>query len=133
MKGKYFIGFYIGPATVISLYFLYNLPLLDSICYFFLTMLFTRIIFKKEINDYLFCYILSLVCLFIAAMGTAELSFAFIFTAFFIVISWSMIFYQLRVDREIEITLMKTSLTFAQEDEDYFKNEKVGGAFFGYT
>tara|TARA_B100000959_G_scaffold230054_1_gene245927 strand:- start:1563 stop:3689 length:2127 start_codon:yes stop_codon:yes gene_type:complete len=133
IKNKNFYGFYFGPLTVIFLYFVLNLPLLDTFCYILLALLFTRIIYKKEINDYLFCNIISLACLLIGAMGTADFSFGLIFMAFFIVISWSMILYHLRVEKEDEIKLESKAHRYAPSDKDAFKKEKIEGSFFGLT
>ncbi len=133
ITGKNYWGYYIGPLALILGYFVFNLPIFDSLCYFLLILLFTRIVFKKEINDYLFCYILSLACLVIGAMGTAEFSFAFIFITFFIVISWSMIFYHLRKEKEDELNLKKSAVKYTLHDSHTFTNEKIGSSFFCLT
>lgn len=133
IKGKSFPGFYIGPLALIFSYFVFDLPLLDTFCYFFLILLFTRIVYKKEINDYLFCYIISLACLLIGAMGAAELSFGAVFLAFFIVISWSMILYHLCSEKEDELKLKKSAVKYALYDDNAYRKEKIGGSFFGLT
>lgn len=133
MKDKYFWGYYIGPIILIISYYIFLLPLLETFCYFFLIVLFTRIIYKKEINDYLFCSIISLACLLIGAMGTAEFSFALIFISFFIVISWSMILYHLRVEKEDELKSKKSFIQYTFSDGKTFQKEKIGGSFFALT
>ncbi len=132
-KSDKFYGFYFGPFTVVLLYFVLNLPLLDTFCYILLALLFTRIVFKKEINDYLFCNMISLACLLIGAMGTADFSFGVIFMIFFIVISWSMILYHLRVEKEDEIKLDSKAHRYTPSDKNAFKKEKIEGSFFGLT
>mgnify|MGYP002818133776 CR=1 FL=1 len=133
IKRKNFFGFYLGPLTVVLLYFVLNLPLLDTFCYILLALLFTRIVLKKEINDYLFCSIISLACLLIGAMGTADFSFGLIFMTFFIVISWSMILYHLRVEKEDEIKLESKGQRYTPSDKKAFQKEKIEGSFFGLT
>ncbi len=133
IKSKNFYGFYFGPLTVVFLYFVLNLPLLDTFCYILLALLFTRIVFKKETNDYLFCNIISLTCLLIGAMGTADFSFGLIFMAFFIVISWSMILYHLRVEKEDEIKLESKAHRYTPSDKNAFRKEKIESSFFGLT
>lgn len=133
ITGKHFWGYYIGPFALIISYFVFNLPIFDSLCYFLLVLLFTRIVFKKETNDYIFCYVLSLACLVIGAMGTAEFSFAFIFIAFFIVISWSMIFYHLRKENEDNLKLKNPADKYTLYDENVLQNEKIGASFFSLT
>ena len=133
IKSKNYYGFYFGPLTVVLFYFIFSLPLLDAFCYILLTLLFTRIVFKKEINDYLFCYIISLTCLLIGAMGTADFSFGFIFMAFFIVISWGLILYHLRAEKEDEIKLENVAHGYAPYGGRKFGNERIESTFFGLT
>ena len=66
-------------------------------------------------------------------MGTADFSFGLIFMAFFIVISWSMILYNLRAEKEDEIKLESKAHRYTPSDKNTFKKEKIGGAFFGLT
>tara|TARA_Y100000031_G_scaffold151328_1_gene192347 strand:- start:151 stop:1920 length:1770 start_codon:yes stop_codon:yes gene_type:complete len=66
-------------------------------------------------------------------MGTADFSFGFIFMAFFIVISWSMILYHLRAEKENEIKLEGMVHRYTPSDKRTFLKEKIESSFFGLT
>ena len=81
------------------LYFAFNLPLLDLIAGFLVYLIFARFIFKSEFNDYLFGYLVAIVCLLVAAIFEQNLAFGMIFLGFYMVLSWCLIFYTLMVER----------------------------------
>ncbi len=81
------------------LYFGFNLPLLELIAGFLVYLIFSRFIFKSEFNDYLFGYLVAIVCLLIGAIFEQNLTFGLIFLGFYLVLSWCLIFYTLMVER----------------------------------
>jgi protein-glutamine gamma-glutamyltransferase len=62
-------------------------------------LIFARFIFKSEFNDYLFGYLVAIVCLLIGAIFEQNLTFGVIFLGFYLVLSWCLIFYTLMVER----------------------------------
>ena len=81
------------------LYFTFNLPLLELVAGFLVYLLFARFIFKTEFNDYLFGYLIAIVCLLIGAIFEQGLAFGMIFLGFNLVLSWCLIFYTLISER----------------------------------
>lgn len=81
------------------LYFGFDLPLLELIAGFLVYLIFSRFIFKSEFNDYLFGYLVAIVCLLIGAIFEQNLTFGLIFLGFYLVLSWCLIFYTLMVER----------------------------------
>ena len=76
-------------------YFVFNFPLLELVAGFLVYLLFARFIFKSEFNDYLFGYLIAIVCLLIGAIFEQGLAFGIIFLSFNLVLSWCLIFYTL--------------------------------------
>jgi protein-glutamine gamma-glutamyltransferase len=81
------------------LYFAFNLPLLELVTGFLVYLLFARFIFKSEFNDYLFGYLIAIVCLLIGAISQQGLGFGIIFLSFNLVLSGCLIFYTLISER----------------------------------
>ena len=81
------------------LYFSFNLQLLELVAGFLVYLLFARFIFKTEFNDYLFGYLIAIVCLLIGAIFEQGLAFGMIFLGFNLVLSWCLIFYTLMSER----------------------------------
>lgn len=81
------------------LFFTFNLPLLDLVAGFLVYLLFARFIFKSEFNDYLFGYLIAIVCLLIGAIFEQDLAFGMIFLGFNLVLSWCLILYTLTSER----------------------------------
>jgi protein-glutamine gamma-glutamyltransferase len=77
------------------LFFAFNLPLRELLAGFLVYLLFARFIFKSEFNDYLFGYLIAIVCLLIGAIFEQNLTFGFIFLSFNLVLSWCLILYTL--------------------------------------
>ncbi|MBI5427467.1 MAG: DUF3488 domain-containing protein [Nitrospinae bacterium] len=88
-------GFFILPV----LYFGFNLPLVELVVGFLAVLFFSRFIFKTELNDYLYGYLLAVICLLLGAIYIRDLAFAFIFLSFYLVLCWSLIFYNMMVER----------------------------------
>lgn len=108
------------------LYFAFNLPLLDLVAGFLVYLIFTRFIFKSEFNDYLFGYLIAIVCLLIGAIFQQSLAFGVIFLSFYLVLSWCLIFYTLIAERtgsRSPPTNFKTA----------GKNERPGSALLGWS
>ncbi len=81
------------------LYFSFDLPLLDLVVWFIAYLMFTRFLLKSELNDYLFGYLLAIVCLLVGALYAQDLSFGVAFLAFYLTLSWCLIFYNLTVEK----------------------------------
>jgi protein-glutamine gamma-glutamyltransferase len=104
------------------IYFAFNLPLRDVVAGYLVYLLFTRFIFKSDFNDYLFGYLIAIVCLLIGAIYEQNLTFGLIFLAFNLVLSWSLILYTLMSEQnkgpalkgiEKNVALGSTLLTWA--------------------
>ena len=66
---------------------------------FLVFILLTRFVFKSELNDYLYGYLISIVCLLIGAIFIQDLVFGILFLAFYLVLSWCLMFYNMMVER----------------------------------
>jgi protein-glutamine gamma-glutamyltransferase len=81
------------------LYFGFDLPLLDLLVWILIFLLFSRLIFKTELNDYLFGYVLNLICLLLGAMVAHDLVFALLFLSFYLVLGGGLIHYHLLAEQ----------------------------------
>ncbi|MGK0180341.1 MAG: hypothetical protein ACI8PD_002148, partial [Nitrospinales bacterium] len=88
-----------GFLLVISLYLGFGLPILNLVSGFLVYLLYTRFIFKTEFNDYLFGYLIAIVCLLIGALYVQDLAFGLIFISFYLVLSWCLISYHLMAEQ----------------------------------
>ena len=79
---------------MISLYLVFGLPILNLISGFLVYLLYTRFIFKTEFNDYMFGYLIAIVCLLIGALYVQDLTFGLVFLSFYLVLSWCLISYR---------------------------------------
>lgn len=86
----------LAPAL---LYFGFDLPLLDLLVWVLIFLLFSRLIFKTELNDYLFGYVLNLICLLLGAMVAQDLIFALLFLSFYLVLGGGLIHYHLMAEQ----------------------------------
>jgi hypothetical protein len=84
-----------GLLLVIALYLGFGLPILNLVSGFLVYLLYTRFIFKTEFNDYLFGYLIAIVCLLIGALYVQDLAFGLVFLSFYLVLSWCLISYHL--------------------------------------
>lgn len=80
------------------LYF-FDFQVLDLLVIFLILVLFTRIIYKTELNDYLYGYLIAIVCLLVGAIYIADFIFGVLFLSFYLVLCWALIFYNLMVER----------------------------------
>ena len=80
------------------LYF-FDFQVLDLLVTFLILVLFTRIIYKTELNDYLYGYLIAIVCLLVGAIYIADFIFGVLFLSFYMVLCWALIFYNLMVER----------------------------------
>lgn len=81
------------------IYFIWKPPILDLTVWFLAFLLLTRFIFKSELNDYLYGYLISIVCLLIGALFIHDLVFGLLFLAFYLVLCWCLMFYNMMVER----------------------------------
>jgi protein-glutamine gamma-glutamyltransferase len=81
------------------LYFGFDLPLLDLLVWVLIFLLFSRLIFKTELNDYVFGYVLNLICLLLGAMVAHDLIFALLFLSFYLVLCGGLIHYHLMAEQ----------------------------------
>jgi len=81
------------------LYFAFDVSLFDLTIWFVVFLIFTRFLLKAEINDYLFGYMLAIVCLFIGALYVQSISYGFIFLMFYLALSLCLIFYNMSVEK----------------------------------
>lgn len=88
-----------GFLLVTLLYFGFNLPVLNLISWFLVYLLYTRFIYKTEFNDYLFGYLIAIVCLLIGALYIKGLAFGAVFLGFYLVLSWCLISYHLMAEQ----------------------------------
>jgi hypothetical protein len=109
-----------------SVYFLLKVPLLDLVTWFLVLIMFSRMIFKSEVNDYLFGYLIAIVCILLGALFTQSISFAIIFFAFYMVLCWSLIFYNMMVERAGSHSPPELFKTIGN-------NETAGAALFGLS
>lgn len=88
-----------GMVIAPLLYFVLQLPPLELLVGFLLIVFFSRFIFKTEINDYLYGYLIAIVCLMLGAIYIRDLVFGFVFLAFYLTLCWSLMFYNILVER----------------------------------
>jgi hypothetical protein len=88
-----------GLLALPLLYFSFDLALMDLLVWILIALLFSRLVFKTELNDTIFGYLISLTCLLLGAMVTNDLAFALIFLTFYLVLSWGLITYNMMADQ----------------------------------
>jgi len=81
------------------IYFIWKPPILDLTVWFLIFILLTRFVFKSELNDYLYGYLISIVCLLIGALFIQDMVFGLLFLSFYFVLCWCLIFYNMMVER----------------------------------
>ncbi len=88
-----------GLVVLPLIYFLWEPPILDLTVWFLIFIMLTRFVFKSEFNDYLYGYLISIVCLLIGALFIQNLVFGLLFLSFYLVLGWCLMFYNLMVER----------------------------------
>ena len=88
-----------GLIVLPLIYFIWKPPILDLTVWFLVFILLTRFVFKSELNDYLYGYLISIVCLLIGALFIQDLVFGALFLAFYLVLCWCLMFYNMMVER----------------------------------
>jgi protein-glutamine gamma-glutamyltransferase len=88
-----------GFLLIISLYLGFGFSILNLVSGFLVYLLYTRFIFKTDFNDYLFGYLIAIVCLLIGALYVQDLSFGLVFISFYLVLSWCLISYHLMAEQ----------------------------------
>ncbi|MEE8268426.1 MAG: DUF3488 and transglutaminase-like domain-containing protein, partial [Nitrospinaceae bacterium] len=88
-----------GLVTLPLIYFIWKPPILDLTVWFLIFILLTRFVFKSELNDYLYGYLISIVCLLIGALFIQDMVFGLLFLSFYLVLCWCLIFYNMMVER----------------------------------
>ncbi len=89
----------IGLVILPLIYIIWKPPILDLTVWFLIFILLTRFIFKSELNDYLYGYLISIVCLLIGALFIQDMVFGLLFLSFYLVLCWCLIFYNMMVER----------------------------------
>jgi hypothetical protein len=87
----------IGAAFFVFFYFLGDLPILPVLVSFLILIMFIKLVFKSELNDYLYGYLIGIVYLLIGAIYARGLSFGVLFLTFYLVLCWVLILYNLVV------------------------------------
>jgi hypothetical protein len=88
-----------GLVILPLIYFIWKLPILDLTVWFLIFILLSRFVFKSELNDYLYGYLISIVCLLIGAIFIQDMVFGVLFLSFYLVLCWCLIFYNMMVER----------------------------------
>jgi transglutaminase-like putative cysteine protease len=88
-----------GLPALPLLYFVFHLPLLETVTAFLTVLLLSRFVFKTELNDYLYGHLIAVVCLLIGAIFIHGLEFGAVFLAFYLTLSFCLIFYNMLVER----------------------------------
>jgi hypothetical protein len=89
----------IGAAILPLVYIVWEPPILDLTVWFLIFILISRFVFKSELNDYLYGYLISIVCLLIGALFIQDMVFGLLFLSFYLVLCWCLIFYNMMVER----------------------------------
>ena len=89
----------VGLIILPLVYFTIAISMIDFTAYALVFILITRFIFKTELNDYLFGYLIAIVCMLAGAIFTQGLVFGAIFLSFYITLCWNLIFYNMFVER----------------------------------
>ena len=108
------------------LYFGFDLPLLDTLVWVLMVLLFSRLVFKTELRDTVFGYLISMTCLLLGAMVTQDLAFAIVFLTFYLVFSWGLITYNMMAE---QAGSNSPPALFNQCGE----NTSLGGGLFGFS
>ncbi len=96
---KWFSLIAISVIALPALYFFLKPEIPNLLAGFLLFVLITRFVFKSEFNDFLYGHLIAIVCLLIGALFIQDLTFAFLFLGFFLVMCWSLIFYNLMAEQ----------------------------------
>ncbi|MCF8721395.1 transglutaminase TgpA family protein [Nitrospina gracilis] len=99
MPHRLFSLWKIGVVALPAVYFVFQPEMLNLVTGFLLFVLLTRFLYKTELNDYLYGYLVSIVCLLIGAIFTQDLVFAFMFLAFYLILCWALMFYHMIVEK----------------------------------
>ncbi|MGV7221107.1 MAG: transglutaminase TgpA family protein [Nitrospinales bacterium] len=89
----------VGLIILPLVYFTIPLSLVDFTAYALVFILITRFIFKTELNDFLFGYLIAIVCMLAGAIFTQGLIFGIIFLSFYVTLCWNLVFYNMIVER----------------------------------
>ncbi len=108
------------------LYFGFDLPLLDTLVWVLMVLLFSRLVFKTELRDTIFSYLISLACLLLGAIVTQDLAFAILFLTFYLVLSWGLITYNMMAE---QVGSNSPPALFKQCGE----NTSLGGGLFAFS
>ena len=84
-----------GPIV----FFVFHPSLLHLVTGFLVFALVTRFLFKTELNDYLYGYLISIVCLLIGAIFIQDIVFGLLFISFYLSLCWALMFYNMVVER----------------------------------
>jgi hypothetical protein len=108
------------------LYFSFDLVLMDLLVWVLAILLFSRLVFKTELNDTVFGYLISLTCLLLGTLITQSLAFAILFLAFYLVLAWGLMTYSMMSE---QTGSNSPPALFKQSGENAF----LGGRLFGFS
>jgi len=122
----------IGVAFFVIFYLLGNFQVLPILVSFLTLIMFLKLVFKTELNDYLYGYLIGIVYLLIGAIYAKGLSFGFLFLSFYLILCWVLILYNLVV-RKIGSGATPSKLRLAGLDEkiEWPLFSLAGGLVFG--
>ncbi len=81
------------------LYFVFGFPLLETVVSILVLLVLSRFVFKTELNDYLYGYLICIICLLLGAIFIQDLIFGAIFLAFYLCLGCCLMFYNMMVER----------------------------------
>lgn len=88
-----------GLIFIPLLYYSFDLALMDLLVWVLVALLFSRLVFKTELNDTVFGYLISLTCLLLGALITQSMAFAILFLAFYLVLAWGLMTYSMMAEQ----------------------------------
>jgi hypothetical protein len=94
---KAFSPWKVGILVFPAVYLVFQPEELDLMVWFLLALLITRFVFKSEFNDYLYGYLISIVCLLMGALFIQDMVFGVVFFSFYLSLCWSFMFYNMMV------------------------------------
>lgn len=96
---RFFSLWKLGAIGLPLVYFLLRPQMLSLVAGFLLFVLLTRFLYKTELNDYLYGYLVSIVCLLIGAIFTQDFLFALMFLSFYLILCWALMFYHMMAEK----------------------------------
>ncbi len=108
------------------IYYLFQPPIIGFLIGISLFLLITRFIFKTEFNDYLYGYLVSVICLLVGAVFVQDIFFGALFLMFYFSLCWCFIFYNVLAERVGSTSPPKVFRTVGE-------NETIGFSLIGIS